>query len=693
MTRTSARRAVRIASLVLGACTLATSGAGWALNNYTTGGAEVRGFFTNSATQVYAAAYGGGLWNSTTTGTSFSRVALPGNVHYLTAIDGKAGTIMAIGAEEGLLVSASPYSTFTQVLFEPVQAVAVAPNGTTILAAIKGAGVVRSTTSGSAGSFAPVTNTGFDSLDVFVLTFDPSNSNIAYAAAAPDASGARGGIFKSADGGATWTNISGNLPNKQVQSIAVDSAGHVYVGLNNGRAGDVYAQTTAGTWQASGALFGGVVSLARDLNSPTNVYAGSASLGLQRGSCAFPPSAFSCAIGYQFPQANTADPLNSGVTAVATFPGSNNTLQALKGAGVWLTTGAPSSSRTWNRVAFAGADRVRALTGVSGSATTYYAGLHAGGVWKTTTGEAGAWSAPNFSLSDFSVGPQPNAAAVQPFMTIFDLSASATNANVVYAAASAIGMPRYNDYPGVFRFNGTQWLGINNAAVGGMSNIAVEAGMVLNQAGVVQPFAVTVDSTNDNQVLVGSLTGANGALRRITGGTWSGAGAGGPISRFVQGTGGNTATFMGLLWGDKPQRSTNSGVSFSTVSVSQMGFDFLRFFSAAQDPGNANLWVAGTNKGLFRSVDNGASWSRLATMNGVFTEQVITAVGYLSSGHAYAADFSGNRYCSFDSGATWAKLSGTLNAGVNAIEVANSKLYYLTDGAGFVQETQTATCP
>jgi hypothetical protein len=67
----------------------------------------------------------------------------------------------------------------------------------------------------------------------------------------------------------------------------------------------------------------------------------------------------------------------------------------------------------------------------------------------------------------------------------------------------------------------------------------------------------------------------------------------------------------------------------------------------------------------------------------------MTAVGFKSTGRAFVADFSGNRFCSADGGATWTSAGTALRAGVNAIRVINGSLFYLTDGAGFIREDGT----
>ena len=684
MNSTLARRAFRNAWQA--AATLLLAAAGTALaqtTTFTSGGAEVRAFWTRNINTVYAAAYGGGLWVSSNTGSTWSRISVtPSNVRYLTAVDGKA-TLLVVGGDEGLARS-TDFTNFTQILHEPVSAVAVAPTGNTVLAGIKGMGIVRSID--NAASFAPANNAGFDSLDIVAIAFDPSNANTVYAAAKPDGTGARGGVFRSADGGATWAAYNTGLPNRYVASLTVDSAGTTYVGLlDTTRQGDVYARASgAGSWgAASGDIFGGVASLHRDANAGTTIWAGSSNLGLQKGS--------GTAFTYQFAHDGQQNILFTGINAVATFPTDPAVvLKAVKGAGVWRST-ANVSPRTWTQTKFGGADRVRAATGVTGQPNTILMGLHAGGVWKSTTGLAGTYEHPtvnNTTQAAFALGV--GAGTANPFTTIWDLSASTTSANVIYAAAPGIGMHYVNDSPGLFRWNGSVWQGLGTVDSGAPYNIVNEPGTFVGQAIFQQPFGILVHRSDENTAYLGSLTGF--PLRKRTGTTWFNKtyGAGSSVRSIVPSLAAPTKT-MALLFGDKPGLSTDSGENYATVSVSQTGFEFMRFFSAAENPVDSSVWVAATNKGLYRSTDGGSSWTRI-TMDGVFTQLAMTAVGFRpGTAKVFAADFEGNRYCSGNGGIAWTALAGKLNAGVNAIRTIGSDLFYMTDGAGMVRED--AVCP
>ncbi|MDR3690762.1 MAG: hypothetical protein P4L46_15400 [Fimbriimonas sp.] len=104
------------------------------------------------------------------------------------------------------------------------------------------------------------------------VAFDPSDSNTLYAC------GAQGGVWKSTDGGSTWTWLSANWPMLGVNCMVVDPkhGQTIYVGLGDyhGEIGGSYGimKTTDGgnTWTEIAAQTMGPVGVDRILVDPTN---------------------------------------------------------------------------------------------------------------------------------------------------------------------------------------------------------------------------------------------------------------------------------------------------------------------------------------------------------------------------------------------------------------------------------------
>lgn len=654
---------------------------------FNTGGAEVRAFRATTATTVYAAAFGGGLYRSTNAGASWTRINLPNNDRYLTSIAGNTSTTITVGAEEGLY-TATDGLTFTKRLSEPVAAVAMGTGAsTTVLAGVKGVGIFRSTNSGV--NFSLVT-AGLTGTDVTAMAEDPTNANTFYVAMKPDGAGNRGGVFKSTDGGANWA-ATAVIPGgtTHVFGLAVDSAGNAYAAAwrpSDGGGGIYFLLGGAGAWNLSGNTFGNV-SVHRDANVGTSMWGGGRSLGITQATGA-PGSNFN----YKAPN-NGAAPsfFYTSINAIATMPGNNTiALKAVKGAGVWRSTDANAGTPNWTRVSFPGAERVLSASGFStANPNSIFLGLHAGGIWLSNDNGVN-WVPPtvNAGRADFAYSVSPNCATTtNPFNSIWEIAASNSNPNLVYVAAGNVGMHYGNDGPGIFRWNGSFWAGISSVqSSGAPCNITQEAGARALPSEPV--YGVRLNSAND-QILYASYLGPNFGSLVSNNGTWTASALPFGLVPQIRTTVSSTASssrVIALPFDDKPIKSEASGASgtYSVVNVAQSGFERLRFFAVAENPTNGNFWLGASNKGVFRSTDAGASWTRVAAG---FATQAISAVGYKSTGRVFIADRMGNRYCSPDNGVNWTTLTGgPLRAGVNAIRVVNGQLYYLTDGAGAFRE-------
>ena len=98
---------------------------------------------------------------------------------------------------------------------------------------------------------------------------DPSAPATLYA-------GTVGGVFKSTNGGGSWTAINTGLTNTEVQALAIDPSapGTLYAGTYGG---GVFKSTDAGvSWTAmnAGLATPNVTALAIDPSLPTKLYAG-----------------------------------------------------------------------------------------------------------------------------------------------------------------------------------------------------------------------------------------------------------------------------------------------------------------------------------------------------------------------------------------------------------------------------------
>jgi photosystem II stability/assembly factor-like uncharacterized protein len=146
-----------------------------------------------------------------------------------------------------------------------IYALAVDPTTpTTLYAGTYGGGVFKSTDGGATWS---AVNTGLTNKSVWALAIDPTAPNTLYA-------GTYGGVFKSTNGGASWSAVNSGLTNTAVFALAIDptDSNTLYAGTYGG---GVFKSINGGTtWSATGAGPTNVLALAIDPSTPTTLYAG-----------------------------------------------------------------------------------------------------------------------------------------------------------------------------------------------------------------------------------------------------------------------------------------------------------------------------------------------------------------------------------------------------------------------------------
>src|SRR5262249_11401582 len=134
-------------------------------------------------------------------------------------------------------------------------------------------GVFKSTDGGGSWSFS---NTGMPSLSTTVssLAIDPLAPSVIYAGV--DTSAGAGGFYKSIDGGQSWRLSSSGLGNLNVRALVIDPAkpSTLYVGTGDPCPNcGVFKSTNGGeNWNLTG-LSGSVLALAIDPKNPSTLYA------------------------------------------------------------------------------------------------------------------------------------------------------------------------------------------------------------------------------------------------------------------------------------------------------------------------------------------------------------------------------------------------------------------------------------
>ena len=252
---------------------------------------------------VYKSSDGGGSWVAVNTGLTYPYVEA-------LAIDPTSpATVYAGTSGGGVFKSSNGGQTWTAMnvglTFGWVTALEIDSSApATLYAATYGGGVFKSTNGG--GSWTAF-NTGFPrpTLGLLSLAIDPHNPSTLYAGATFD------GAFKSTNGG-SWRSITNGLTDTDIWAFAIDPSASdtIYAGTGSGSAGfnrgGVFKSTNGGaSWTAMNAGLPGtdVRALAIDPSAPARLYAGTAGAGVfdyQRVDPCLPDTTSLCLNGGRF---------------------------------------------------------------------------------------------------------------------------------------------------------------------------------------------------------------------------------------------------------------------------------------------------------------------------------------------------------------------------------------------------------
>jgi photosystem II stability/assembly factor-like uncharacterized protein len=239
------------------------------LNGQTAGSNPVSGRVAGLAADptnaniIYMAAAGGGVWKTTNGGNSWTPLTDNQSTLFM-------GAIAVAPSDPNVIYAGTGESTNSGLSFY-------------------GRGILKSTDGGTTWTLE--TNGGaFDRLAFSKIVVDPTNANIVYAAVCDNAvNGVLGntGIWKSTDGGATWTNtttgITNITPDDDFSDLVIDPSNdqilYCAVGTpGGGVANGVYETTNGGTsWAVSGNFPTGTkdstIKIAISASNPQVLYA------------------------------------------------------------------------------------------------------------------------------------------------------------------------------------------------------------------------------------------------------------------------------------------------------------------------------------------------------------------------------------------------------------------------------------
>jgi photosystem II stability/assembly factor-like uncharacterized protein len=299
-------------------------------------------------------------------------------------------------------------------------------------------GLVLLASTASAGVNTWTTN-GPEVGNILALAIDPSSPATLYAGAGNGGAFKTNGVFKTTNGGETWTSPSAQLGNSDVFALAVDPStpSTLYAStMSLSDFPDSLNKSTDGgvTWTES--LTGhDVYALAFDPSAPATVYAGTGDEGVLRSTDG--------GVSWNPVKAGAVDQPGPYVVALAIDPTAPATIYASTGAAVFKST---DGGGTWTKSV--GGNAVGSFAIDPSAPATIYAGTGGNGVLKSTDGGVN-WSPVNAGLTGYNVA----ALAIDP-----------STPTTLYAGTLDAGVFRSTDAGG-------SWTPIN----AGLGSLAVNA--------------------------------------------------------------------------------------------------------------------------------------------------------------------------------------------------------------------------
>jgi len=552
----------------------------------------------------------------------------------------------------------------------PIQALAIDPQTpATLYAGTYGGGVFKSSNGG--GSWSAV-NTGLTNTNVHALAIDPQTPATLYAGTD------RGGVFKSSNGGGSWSAVNTGLTRTTVYALTIDPQ-TLYAGTDGG----VFKSGNGGgSWSAinSGLTNINIRALAIDPQTPATLYTGTYGGGVFKSSNG----------GGSWSAINTGL-TNTEIFALAIDSQTPATLYAGTGGGVFKSS---NDGGSWSAINSGLTNtQVFAFAIDPQTPATLYAGTYGGGVFKSSNG-GGSWGAANTGLIAtviyaLAIDPQTPATLYAGTLGggVFKSSNGGeswnpANTGLTNTVVNALAIDPQT--PATL-YAGTQG-GVFKSSNGGAGWNEANTGLTRTNV-----YALVLDPQTSATLYAGTFGG--GVFKSGNGGgSWS------PV------TNGLTDNYVYALTID-PQRpatlyvgtgggvykSSNAGESWSAASIGLPNTDV---YVLAIDPQTPATLYAGTFSGVFKSTNGGGSWS--PANSGLSNTYVYAlAIDPQRPATLYAGTYGGGVFKSSDGSGSWSAINtGLTNALVYTLAIDPqdpSRIYAGTWGGG-VFVTSVADC-
>ncbi|MFN8008572.1 MAG: IPT/TIG domain-containing protein [Terriglobia bacterium] len=556
-----------------------------------------------------------------------------------------------------------------------VNAIAIDPQTPTTQYAGTSGGVFKSIDGGGSWSTA---NAGLPISFVLALVIDPQTPAIVYVGLDS------GGVFKSSNGGRTWAPINNGLPDSSVLALAIDpqTPTTLYAATNySGHYCNVFKSSNGGgNWTSILSSSSPISSLAIDPQTPTTLYAGFNGGGVYKSSDGGGTwSTTNTGLLFYYVNALVIDAQTPTTLYVGAL---NGVFKSIDGGGSWgaASTGLPISD-------------VTALAMDPRTPTTLYAGTLAGALestdaelFKSSDGGV-SWSASgiglprNLNVNALAINPQTPATlyagtnggefkSSNSGDSWTEMSVGLTNS---YVCALAID----SQMPAIV-YAGTFSSGVFNSSDGGGSWTAINSGLTNSYV-----YALAIDPQKTTNLYSGTI----GGVFKSTdgGGRWSPAGVGLPstlrVNALVIDPQTPTTLYAGSYDGVGVFKSSDGGGSWSAANT---GLTMSSVMALAIDPQKSPILYAGTfGGGVFRSSNGGGSWTASGLPNFSVLALVINPQ---TPATLYAGTMEGGVFKSSNGGESWTAInSGLTNPYVSALAIdpqTPTTLYAGTWGSG-----------
>ncbi|WP_455201681.1 WD40/YVTN/BNR-like repeat-containing protein [Kaarinaea lacus] len=487
-------------------------------------------------------------------------------------------------------------------------------------------------------SFETWSTNGPEGGHIAALAVDPDNTDILYVA-----SRYSGGVYKSSDGGSSWTNVgysadtSWNIVNDLV--IDPNNSNNIFVATTEG----VFKSTNGGmTWSAvkQGLSDPSTQGLAFDPAVADKLYAGTSSGVFVSVDSGNNWSALGSLPGQAFIHEIAINPDNSDVIYAASAA-----------SGVYKST---DGGDTWNTMNTGlGSTEIKALVMDPANPETLYVGIELSGVFKTTNGGTN-WTATNIDKSISSLAINPDDTAILYAGTFVSGVYKTTDGGLNWA-------PNSSDLPG-----GTDYLAtVNVVTIDPATTDTIYIGTW--GFGVYKSTNGATDWTAINHQLVNTYIYSLATDPRTPGTAYAGT------------------DLNGLF------KTNDGGMSWEALDL-QLPRANNQVLSIAVDPLQDGVVYAGINtrftdfSGYYKSIDGGATWDALDLGVDTVIWPAAIAIDSQQSNTLYAGIDAGpvdsGIYKTVDGGINWARTSMTHSIRELAIDPTTpSTLYAVVSGS------------